>query len=60
MPTTVASTQGQIKDFKEYEYFKEQERYFYADEGENKVNANAIMRGLKKELGLITEEEFYA
>jgi len=50
-----------IKDFKEYEYFRDQEKYFYANEDQDKqVNVGAIMRSVKRELGLITEEEFLA
>lgn len=49
----------QIKDMKEYEYFKSQEKKFFAEDTK-KVSLNQIMRGIHLELGMITEEEFYA
>ena len=52
------ASSNQIKDIKEYEYFKQQKSYFYQDFGsdeQNKVSLNSIMRGVQFELGMINE-----
>ena len=52
-------SEAKITDIKEYEHFKKQEALFYAEE-EKKLNVNQLMRRLKFELKMMSEEEFYA